>query len=90
MLVGNGILKAMNNLNWVECSVIWRNHNEQEAIEESLADNRAYELGKTDYKNLSESILELDQYNWDMETIGYKPEEIENIIAHIRKRAARA
>lgn len=80
VIAGNGIFEAMKLEGWAKAFVQWIDLEEKEALAESLADNKAYELGGTDFPLLKETLLELDQYNIDMSLTGFQPVELENIL----------
>ena len=87
VIAGNGTLEAAKTLGWTEISISrcpddW---DENTAKAYALADNRSAELAEWDEKILSQQLLDLEDFNWNIETLGFnkptlpdfQPEEIE-------------
>lgn len=47
----------------------------------SISDNRSGEWAQWDYKKLAEILLDLDTGEFDMDLTGFKPDEIEDLVA---------
>jgi ParB-like chromosome segregation protein Spo0J len=87
VIAGNGTLEAAKSLGWKEiavsvCPADW---DADTAKAYALADNRSAELAEWDEGILSQQLLDLEDFNWNIETLGFnkptlpdfQPEEIE-------------
>jgi len=81
VVAGNGTLQAAKRLGWTE---IWVNDDGFESIEDAKAyaiqDNRSAELAAWDDVVLGDTLTELKEAGWDLETVGFKDHEYDLIL----------
>jgi ParB-like chromosome segregation protein Spo0J len=81
VVAGNGTLQAAKRLGWAE---IWVNDDGFKSIEDAKAyaiqDNRSAELAAWDDVVLGDTLTELKDAGWDLETVGFKDHEYDLIL----------
>ncbi len=81
IIAGNGTVEAAKRLGWSE---IWVNNDSFESIEHAKAyavqDNRTAELAAWDDEQLGDTLTELKNKGWDLDTIGFNDFELQKII----------
>jgi ParB-like chromosome segregation protein Spo0J len=73
VLAGNGMLDAARALGWTQVSVtvVPDEWTDDQARAYALADNRAGELAEWDTAVLAEHLASLDEFGWDIESLGF-------------------
>jgi ParB-like chromosome segregation protein Spo0J len=80
VVAGNGTLQAAKRLGWTE---IWVNDDGFKSIEDAKAyaiqDNRSAELAAWDDVQLGDTLTELKDAGWDLDTIGFNDQEYQKL-----------
>tara|TARA_R110000868_G_scaffold153165_2_gene378541 strand:+ start:172 stop:711 length:540 start_codon:yes stop_codon:yes gene_type:complete len=81
IVAGNGTVEAAKRLGWSE---IWVNNDSFESIEHAKAyavqDNRTAELAAWDDEQLGDTLTELKDKGWELDTIGFNDFELQKIM----------
>jgi ParB-like chromosome segregation protein Spo0J len=81
IVAGNGTVEAAKRLGWSE---VWVNNDSFDSIEHAKAyavqDNRTAELAAWDDQQLGDTLTELKEAGWDLDTIGFNEFELQKII----------
>lgn len=80
VIAGNGTLEAARRLGWTRIAVA-RFEDEAKAKAYAIADNRTSELSEWDADVLSESLLELRDDAFALESVGFSDLELERMLA---------
>jgi len=81
---GNGRYRAMKEMGWDQCNVIRSNLLGDEAIAFAIADNRTAELAGWDLDALDLAIHDLVANGIDMQSIGFKEEELMQLLGPMK------
>lgn len=78
VIAGNGTLEAAKSLNWTDISVVEvpNNWDDETAKAFALADNRTAELAEWDEKELAKQLVELQETEWDIKTLGFEVPQV--------------
>lgn len=81
IVAGNGTVTAAKRLGWTE---IWVNNDPFPSLEAAkayaLQDNRSAELAAWDDVQLGDTLSELKEAGWDIESIGFNEYDLENMV----------
>lgn len=86
ILDGNGVFEAMTAEGWSSADVLWYDMPEEEAIAESIADNRTSQKAQNDEEALLRMLTHLKENEYDTALAGYKDEEIKQLEDDIASR----
>ena len=73
VVAGNGTVAAALELGWTEISVVKTGLSKRDAMAYALADNRSAELASWDDEVLNATLSELQNLDFDVGAIGFKP-----------------
>lgn len=76
VLAGNGMLAAATRLDWKHIAAVKTNLKGQKGKAFALADNRTSDLSEFDDELLAEQLAELDDADFDIESVGFTAEEL--------------
>jgi len=78
---GNGLWEAATKLlNWKVIAAITVDEDDVSAMAFGIVDNRSAELSRWDYGNVAERLKELQIQEFDINTLGWEPFEIEPLL----------
>lgn len=82
VIAGNHTFRAATEeLGWDSVAAVWVEDDDTTAKAYALADNRTGEVATWDLQQLSTDLAELAASEWDMSNLGWKPHELEPLLA---------
>jgi len=83
VVAGNGTLEAAKNLGWEKISVVVTELSQKNIKAYAIGDNRSGELAEWDVDKLNTQLFELNDIDFNVETIGFTVKDID-VAAHNR------